>query len=144
MQRAIMQATAQGIAQIPKPEREAPANPLVNIYRTRDGRHLSLCMLQGQKFWSGFCLAAGRAYLASDPQFEPAAARSRNIRECVAELDALFAAHTLAEWRTVFRAASRGRGKSCSTWARSKTILRSKRTVTCRRSIMAMDVSSRW
>ena len=101
MQRAIMQATAQGIAQIPKPEREAPANPLVNIYRTRDGRHLSLCMLQGQRFWSGFCLAAGRAYLASDPRFETAEARSRNIRECVAELDALFAAHTVAEWRTI-------------------------------------------
>ena len=101
MQRSIMQATAQGIAQLSKSKREAPANPLVNIYRTRDGRHLSLCMLQGQKFWPGFCLAAGRPDLTSDPRFETAEARSRNTSDCVAELDALFAAHTLAEWRTI-------------------------------------------
>lgn len=101
MQRSIMQANAQGVASLPKPKREAAHNPLVNVYRTQDGRFLSLCMLQGQKYWPGFCEAAGRTDLIADPRFETAEARARNIGACVAVLDDLFASHTLAEWREI-------------------------------------------
>jgi crotonobetainyl-CoA:carnitine CoA-transferase CaiB-like acyl-CoA transferase len=101
MQRAIMQANAMGVDALPKARREAAHNPLVNVYRTSDGRHLSLCMLQGQRYWPGFCRAAGRPDLVTDPRFETAEARVQNIAVCVAELDALFATQTLAAWREI-------------------------------------------
>src|SRR4029077_14881231 len=60
MQRSIMQATAQGGKPLQKPKRRELQNPIVNTYRTSDGRFLSLCMLQSQRYWSGFCQAIGR------------------------------------------------------------------------------------
>lgn len=104
MQRTIMQANAQGVDVLPKANRHAPSNPLVNVYKTSDGRFLSLCMLQGQRYWPGFCKAAGRLDLIEDTRFSTAEARMANIGVCVAELDALFARHTLAEWRLMLAA----------------------------------------
>lgn len=101
MQRSIMQANAQGVKALPKPRREAASNPLVNVYKTKDGRFLSLCMLQGQRYWPRLCEVAGRADLIDDPRFATAEARVANIGACVAELDALFARHTLEEWRVM-------------------------------------------
>jgi crotonobetainyl-CoA:carnitine CoA-transferase CaiB-like acyl-CoA transferase len=100
MQRSITQATVSNVATLPmQGARDTTPNPLVNNYRTADGRHLALCMLQGQRYWAPFCEAAGRPDLATDPRFAEERERARNIKACVAELDALFGAHTLAEWR---------------------------------------------
>ncbi|MET0269719.1 MAG: CoA transferase [Sphingomonas sp.] len=99
MQRPISQATIEHVVSLPRPTREQASNALVNTYRTADDRFVALCMLQGQRYWPGFCAAAGRPDLAEDERFATDAARRRNIAECVATLDALFAAHTLAEWR---------------------------------------------
>jgi crotonobetainyl-CoA:carnitine CoA-transferase CaiB-like acyl-CoA transferase len=101
MQRPIMQANAKGVRVLPKGRRDAGFNPLVNNYRTRDGRFLALCMLQGQRYWPGFCEAAGRPDLAADPRFATDEARVGNMAACVAELDALFASYTFAEWREI-------------------------------------------
>jgi crotonobetainyl-CoA:carnitine CoA-transferase CaiB-like acyl-CoA transferase len=101
MQRAIAQATMQGMARFPRPEKDKPNNVLVNNYRTRDGRFLALCMLQADKYWGRFCEAAGRPDLARDPRFVDAKARKENLDACVAELKALFASHDLAEWREI-------------------------------------------
>jgi crotonobetainyl-CoA:carnitine CoA-transferase CaiB-like acyl-CoA transferase len=101
MQRSIMQATEQGVRRLARPKRDELLNPLVNIYRTSDDRYLSLCMLQSQKYWARFCDVAGRPDLMTDPRFETAEGRAQNNVECLAELDALFASHTLAEWREI-------------------------------------------
>lgn len=101
MQRGIMQANAQGVTALPKHNRALARNPLVNVYKTSDGRYLSLCMLQAQKYWASFCKIAGQPELIDDPRFATDEARARNNRACVAEMDALFARHTLAEWRTM-------------------------------------------
>ena len=101
MQRSVMQANEMGVAALPRPKREAASNPLVNVYKTSDGRFLSLCMLQGQRYWPGFCEAANRADLSDDPRFVSAEARQKNITACIAELDALFASYALAEWRVI-------------------------------------------
>ena len=101
MQRAIAQATIEGVKTLKRPARNASSNALVNTYRTRDGRFLSLCMLQEQRYWATFCITAGRPELAEDPRFATAAARSQNMAACIAELDGLFAAKTLAEWRAI-------------------------------------------
>jgi crotonobetainyl-CoA:carnitine CoA-transferase CaiB-like acyl-CoA transferase len=82
----------------PIEERSPTANPLVNTYRTRDGRFLSLIFLQPDRYWPELCRALGRPELAADPRFADIAARERNRAECVALLDAVFAARTYTEW----------------------------------------------
>lgn len=101
MQRSIMQATAQGVRGLPKSDRRRAMNPLVNVYRTSDDRHLSLCMLQSDKYWARFCELAGRPDLATDDRFATSEARARNGEAGVAALDALFGARPLAEWREI-------------------------------------------
>jgi crotonobetainyl-CoA:carnitine CoA-transferase CaiB-like acyl-CoA transferase len=74
---------------------------LVHNYRTGDGRFVSLCMLQADKYWAPFCAAVGRPELANDPRYIDAEARRENIEACFAEIKALFASKTLAEWREI-------------------------------------------
>lgn len=101
MQASICGARLAGIEEMPKPGRNALPNPLVNTYRTSDDRFVSICMLQGQRYWPPFCEAIGRTDLASDPRFAAEADRVANIDACVAELDAEFAKRPLAEWKAV-------------------------------------------
>jgi crotonobetainyl-CoA:carnitine CoA-transferase CaiB-like acyl-CoA transferase len=74
-------------------------NPIVGIYRTKDGRHLNLTMLQSDRYWKDLCDHLGRPDLADDPRFLDHAARATNSRACTQELKAIFAARTLAEWK---------------------------------------------
>ncbi|MBL7488187.1 CoA transferase [Frankia sp. AgB1.9] len=99
MQMSITGAAAAGLDEMPRTSRNRPFNVLVNSYPTADGRWVSLCMLQADRFWSGFCAAIGRDDLAADPRFADAKARAANAEACVAELDATFLAEPLAVWR---------------------------------------------
>lgn len=101
MQRYICQATADRIQKFPRPAVQKPHNVLVSNYRTSDGRFLALCMLQADKYWAPFCEVAGRPDLATDPRFADAVARRANIDACHEEVTALFAAKSLAEWKTI-------------------------------------------
>jgi crotonobetainyl-CoA:carnitine CoA-transferase CaiB-like acyl-CoA transferase len=101
MQRSVTQATLDSVERLPKPKRHQVSNPLVNIYRTRDGRFLSLCMLQGQRYWAGFCEAVGRPDLTKDPRFATDALRATNIDACTAQLDDIFGSRSLAQWREI-------------------------------------------
>lgn len=101
MQRGITEAALAGKERFPRPPRGATFNPLVNIYKTKDGRFLSLCMLEGQRYWAAFCAVAGRPDLATDTRFVAEADRAHNSRACVEELEALFQSKTLAEWREI-------------------------------------------
>jgi crotonobetainyl-CoA:carnitine CoA-transferase CaiB-like acyl-CoA transferase len=104
MQRSVTQATIDGVKRLPKPKRHQVSNPLVNIYRTSDERHVSLCMLQSQRYWPGFCEAMGRPDLIKDPRFESDALRTKNIVACIGELDEIFRARSLAQWREILAA----------------------------------------
>jgi crotonobetainyl-CoA:carnitine CoA-transferase CaiB-like acyl-CoA transferase len=101
MQPGIVGSALVGIAEMPKPGRTALPNPLVNNYRTSDGRYLALCMLQGQRYWPGFCRAVGRPDLVEDPRFDTDAKRASDIAECIAVIDEIFAQKTLAEWKQI-------------------------------------------
>jgi crotonobetainyl-CoA:carnitine CoA-transferase CaiB-like acyl-CoA transferase len=81
------------------PGRGPMVNPLVAAYRTQDGRHVQLVFLESDRYWPGLCALAGRSDLADDPRFADHASRSANAEACVAALDELFAARTLAEWK---------------------------------------------
>jgi crotonobetainyl-CoA:carnitine CoA-transferase CaiB-like acyl-CoA transferase len=74
-------------------------NPLVGNYRTKDGRHIQLMFLQGDRYWGEFCRVIGRDDLIEDPRFADLAARRANGDACVAELDSVFADRTFVEWK---------------------------------------------
>jgi crotonobetainyl-CoA:carnitine CoA-transferase CaiB-like acyl-CoA transferase len=101
MQTGIIGATLAGVNELPKLSRDVVPNPLVNSYRTADGRFIALCMLQGQRYWPGFCEAVGRPELVTDPRFDSDEHRSANLRACVATLDEIFAGRTLEEWQVI-------------------------------------------
>jgi crotonobetainyl-CoA:carnitine CoA-transferase CaiB-like acyl-CoA transferase len=82
--------------------RDKSPNPLVNPYRTKDGRFISLVFLQADRYWVDLCRAVGRPELAGDPRFVDMTVRAENRGECVALLDEIFAARTFEEWRAVF------------------------------------------
>ena len=82
----------------PPMSRSRPMNPLVNPYRTRDGRWVWLCFLQPDRWWADFCRHLDREDLIADPRFCDREARQANRPECVAMLDEIFATRTLAEW----------------------------------------------
>ncbi|MBB4860220.1 crotonobetainyl-CoA:carnitine CoA-transferase CaiB-like acyl-CoA transferase [Novosphingobium chloroacetimidivorans] len=103
MQRYICQATADGVDKFPKPPADKPNNVLVGAYRTADDRFVSLCMLQADKYWAPLMHVAGRPDLADDPRFVNAKARREHGDACYAEVKAMFASRTIAEWREILR-----------------------------------------
>jgi crotonobetainyl-CoA:carnitine CoA-transferase CaiB-like acyl-CoA transferase len=77
----------------------AATNPLVGSYRTRDGRWLTLVMLQGYRYWADLCRHVDRPELAKDPRFDSAEKLMRNAAEAAELIQAAFAQRTLLEWR---------------------------------------------
>jgi crotonobetainyl-CoA:carnitine CoA-transferase CaiB-like acyl-CoA transferase len=90
-----------GIGKMPSFDRLEVPNPIVNTYRTSDGRFLSLIMLQADRYWPEFVTKIGHPELVDDERFADAAARAENRRECVETLDAIFATRPFDEWRAL-------------------------------------------
>lgn len=99
MQTAICTAALLGVEEMRRPPRGRGA-PLVNSYRTKDGRFIHLCMDQ-QRYWPSFCDAVGRPEWKEDPRLASHEARERNAEYCVKVVEELFAQRTLAEWKDV-------------------------------------------
>ncbi|WP_245713673.1 CaiB/BaiF CoA transferase family protein [Nocardia vaccinii] len=79
---------------------DAP-NPLVGNYRTKDGRYVTLMMLQLDKFFAEAMRVVGLPELVDNPLFADPVARFDNRSALIALLDKAFAQHTLSEWRTI-------------------------------------------
>ncbi len=90
-----------GIDRMPRGDRTRMPNPIVNNYRTSDGRYLSLVMLESDRYWADLVTLMGHPELAEDPRFVDSAARAENNQECVRTLDRLFAERTFAEWKEI-------------------------------------------
>lgn len=71
--------------------RERSRGPLVNCYRTGDGRGFWLLLLEADRHWPKLIAALDRADLAADERFIDAKARLANSESLVAELDRVFA-----------------------------------------------------
>ncbi|GIW40370.1 MAG: CoA transferase [Candidatus Binatia bacterium] len=95
----IIAAQLLGGSGFPAFDRTQAPNPIVNSYKTKDGRWLFLNMLQPDRYWPDLCRRIGRPELVEDPRFRDAAARFQNREECVRTLDEIFGSKTLAEWR---------------------------------------------
>ena len=82
----------------PTGSRGAMSNPLSGLYKTADGRYLSLVMLQPGKFWADVCRHIDRPDLIDDPRFATAELIAANAADGSAILAEVFAARPLAEW----------------------------------------------
>jgi crotonobetainyl-CoA:carnitine CoA-transferase CaiB-like acyl-CoA transferase len=85
-------------SQPPRFSRRDLPNPIVGVYRTQDGRFISLMMLESDRYWADFCRHIDRPELIDDTRFVDAAARYQNRGECIELLDEVFAARPFAEW----------------------------------------------
>ncbi|GAB3008674.1 CaiB/BaiF CoA transferase family protein [Mycobacterium bourgelatii] len=80
----------------------SPINPLVGVYPTADGRHISLVMMQPGKYWADVCKHIERPELIDDPRFADAEKIAANTAEAVEILKKVIATRTLAEWSERF------------------------------------------
>jgi crotonobetainyl-CoA:carnitine CoA-transferase CaiB-like acyl-CoA transferase len=76
-------------------------NPLVNRYKTRDGRFIQLVFLQPDRYWAGFCERIGLPDLVADPRFVPSRNLIANADEATALVGAAIAGQDLDHWREV-------------------------------------------
>ncbi len=74
-------------------------NPLVGIYRAKDGGSLMFTMLQGHHYWADTVEHMGRPELATDPRFATAEAFQENAEAARAEIQSIIETRTLEEWR---------------------------------------------
>jgi crotonobetainyl-CoA:carnitine CoA-transferase CaiB-like acyl-CoA transferase len=82
----------------PRSSRYDAPNPLVQHYRTRDGRFVALVMVDADRHWANLCETLGVPDLATDPRFVDRHARHDNSRACVERLDEIFEQRDLDDW----------------------------------------------
>ncbi|AXA90050.1 CaiB/BaiF CoA-transferase family protein [Massilia sp. YMA4] len=75
--------------------------PCYNVYRTRDGRHMAVGALE-LKFWQACCAVLERPDLAARHWQLGQQVGGADALALQAELDALFATRTQAEWTALF------------------------------------------
>jgi crotonobetainyl-CoA:carnitine CoA-transferase CaiB-like acyl-CoA transferase len=86
-----------GIDGIPGAPPGLAINPLVNRYKTRDGRWLQMVFLQPDRFWAGFCERIGLPELATDERFVPSSNLIANAEEACKLVGERIASENLAQ-----------------------------------------------
>jgi len=76
--------------------------PLMNPYRTADGRWFFFTGLEASRHIPAVCRALGRPDLLDDPRFADARSIRRHRTEVIALLDGIVAERPLAEWAEAF------------------------------------------
>jgi crotonobetainyl-CoA:carnitine CoA-transferase CaiB-like acyl-CoA transferase len=94
-----IQAKFCGATFTPRVPREQSPNALTNLYRCKDGRWLTLSLLEEERQWPVLLRAVEEVSLAHDPRFTTKAARHEHARELVVIFDHIFLARDFAEWR---------------------------------------------
>jgi len=78
--------------------RDANQTPLMNSYRTKDGRWFFFTGLEADRHLDAVLRALGRPELRADPRFADARALRKNRTEVIAVLDDIVGERTLDEW----------------------------------------------
>lgn len=99
MQRDILGAPYETVDSTQRVVGRTERNPLTNNYLTSDGRFISLTIVNPDAYWAELCTVLGRPDLIADERFANAKVRQQNVAACVAEFDAIFAAHDFDHWR---------------------------------------------
>ncbi len=96
---SIAAAQAFGLKRMGGGTRFDSPNPAVGTYKTKDGRFLSIVLLQADRFWPDLVRRLGSEELANDERFATGESRAAHKRECIEALDRAFATRTLDEWK---------------------------------------------
>jgi crotonobetainyl-CoA:carnitine CoA-transferase CaiB-like acyl-CoA transferase len=94
----LMGASLTGRDMLDHQQHTGIGNPLVNTYRTSDGRFIALVWMQPDRYWPEFCLTVGREAWLADERFVDSAARRDNADALISLLDELFAERPFEEW----------------------------------------------
>ncbi|WP_419911955.1 CaiB/BaiF CoA transferase family protein [Candidatus Poriferisodalis sp.] len=84
--------------------RDSPPNPLINCYRCGDGEWLWMLGLEGDRHWPYVVRALDRPEWEDDTRFADIVLRLENTAALTAEMDAVMATRTRAEWGEIFDA----------------------------------------
>ena len=95
----IAGAHAFNMERYPKHTPATAANPLVNTYKTADGRFISLVMLESDRYWPELVTVLGIPEMITDPRFENHAKLGENRLEVIEVLSNAFGKRTLEEWK---------------------------------------------
>lgn len=88
-----------GLSRLPSGDRRQVPNPAVNLFRTADGRFLTLMLLQSEKHWDDLAARLGRPELVTDERFATPAARAEHAAACTDVLDEAFGSQPLEHWK---------------------------------------------
>jgi crotonobetainyl-CoA:carnitine CoA-transferase CaiB-like acyl-CoA transferase len=94
-----IQAKFCGATFTPRVPREQSPNALTNLYRCKDGRWLTLSLLEEERQWPVLVRCIDEPSLENDPRYKTIAARHAHARELVMIFDHIFLARDFAEWR---------------------------------------------
>jgi formyl-CoA transferase len=92
-----MVAASLGMKRSAGPGPEHAGNPLVNLYRTRDGRWINLCLLN-ESWWADLCRHLGHEEWIDDPRYLNNQARFVQSAELNAAIQAVFGSEDYAVW----------------------------------------------
>ncbi|MEM7404802.1 MAG: CoA transferase [Pseudomonadota bacterium] len=92
-QAALCGATVRG-----RPGRETAANPIHNLYATRDGRWIHIVFNTNLHRWPEFATTIGRPEIGSDPRFESPEARAHHNVALIQILEEAFATRDFDDW----------------------------------------------
>ena len=84
-------------------ERTNPRNPMVNLYKTKEGAWLQMMNPQPARYWADFVKAVELDYLLEDPVLGDPNQIGEHGSELVKILDEKFATKTFKEWDAIFR-----------------------------------------
>ena len=94
-------------SQVPgyKPHHEGPSKmPLMENYRTRDGRLIQLMLLDPRPHWPTLCKLVGLEALIDDPLYADNKARMQNATALSEQIAEKIGARDWAEWKPLFDA----------------------------------------
>ncbi|MCF8107864.1 MAG: CoA transferase [Desulfohalobiaceae bacterium] len=81
-----------------RPQRQTMANPIRNVYPTKDKRWIMLGMTNAQHYWPAFCKAVGKPEWEHDPRFASYEARASHASELVSCISEVFRSRDYQEW----------------------------------------------
>lgn len=87
----------------PTKDRRKMPNPLVNNYRTADGRWITLMMLQQGRYWAEVLTLLGLEDVLHDPELADDISRYTRRGEIIDRFDEVFGSRPLADWINILK-----------------------------------------
>jgi crotonobetainyl-CoA:carnitine CoA-transferase CaiB-like acyl-CoA transferase len=88
----------------PKLSRYSPKAPLINSFKTSDGKWIGLAVMEHERYWPKICKCIDRMDLAEHPEYALLKNATIKSQEITKILDESFIKKTMSEWKTILDA----------------------------------------